>query len=277
MPSSIRPLAVVLGAAGILASNSGCTLLDRSSKVPQTAAAQPETSSRYFPPPFALAKAEDAIVRVLAPNMTCTGTVIEDDLVLTAHHCVVERDPHGAFTSATLVPASLRVELGGDDLAWGEVGVRSVVVPPCGEAGGGGDVAVLVLTRKLVGLGTMPARLDGPPRPGDVVDPVGFGRCATSGGALRRVQREGGTLHAVKSETMELDASVCPGDSGAPLVLRGTHEVVGVVSLSAMDGDERTRQASIGARVDVYRSVFAHARMIADGLVPAELPPLACH
>jgi secreted trypsin-like serine protease len=75
---------------------------------------------------------------------------------------------------------------------------------------------------------------------------------------------------------MVLDASVCPGDSGGPVVVRGTHEVVGVVSLSAMDGDDRTRAPSIMARVDTFRRVFAQGRLIADGMSPAELPPLDC-
>ena len=34
---------------------------------------------RVLEPRFALAVPEDAIVRVLGPTMTCTGTVIEDD------------------------------------------------------------------------------------------------------------------------------------------------------------------------------------------------------
>ena len=48
------------------------------------------------------------------------------------------------------------------------------------------------------------------------------------------------------------------------------------VSLSAMDGDPRTRSPSVVARVDSYRAVFSNARLIADGADAAELPPLAC-
>jgi secreted trypsin-like serine protease len=73
-----------------------------------------------------------------------------------------------------------------------------------------------------------------------------------------------------------LQASICPGDSGGPVVARGTREVVGVVSQSAMDGDETTRNATILARIDVYRSLFATARLVADGADPSELPPLSC-
>ena len=231
---------------------------------------------RWFNPPHSLAVAEDAVVRIVGPSMTCTGTLIEDDLVLTAHHCVVERTASGGFSRQKVDAGELRVELGGDYLPWGEVKTRAIVTPPCGERGGAGDVAVLVLSRKLVGLPTMTARLERAPRNGEVVDPMGFGRCATSEGGIHRRVRDGGTIRAVSNETMMLDASVCPGDSGGPVVVRGSHEVVGVISLSARDGDERTRAASIMARIDAFRTVFAHARLIADGVPANELPPLEC-
>jgi hypothetical protein len=73
-----------------------------------------------------------------------------------------------------------------------------------------------------------------------------------------------------------MDAAICPGDSGGPVFARGTREIIGVVSLSAMDHDEVTRGPSIMARIDAYRLVFTHARFIADGTSPNELPPLEC-
>lgn len=231
---------------------------------------------RLLTQPFALAMPEDAIVRVVGPSMTCTGTVIEDDLILTAHHCLVERGPRGEYSKRLLEPSQIKIELGGDYFAWGEVSTRAIVAPPCGEAGGAGDLAVIVLSRKLVGLSTMTPRLDTPPKIGEDVNPVGFGRCALSPDGIRRKERKGGTIRALTSETMHLDASVCPGDSGGPVFVKGTREIVGVVSLSAMDHDETTRGPSVMARIDSYRLVFAHARLISDGLAPNELPPLEC-
>lgn len=254
-----------------------CVHHARAAPVVPAAEMEAKTTLRFFPPPFALAVPEDAVVRIVGPQMTCSGTLVDDDLVLTAHHCVVDRGSLGEFTR-DLVPAkNLHVELGGDYLAWGNVGVNVVVAPPCGEAGGAGDVAILVLQRKLVGLGTMSARLDTPPRIGEELTPMGFGRCATSGDGIRRREREGGTVMATGGETIHLQASVCPGDSGGPMLAKGSHEVVGVISLSAMDGDDRTRSLSVMARVDAYRSVFAQARLIADGTSPSELPPLSCN
>jgi hypothetical protein len=230
----------------------------------------------FFPPPFALAVPEDAVVRVVGSQMTCSGTLVEDDLVLTAHHCMVERGPHGEFVKKLVSPDTVRIELGGDYLAWGNVGIKAIVAPPCGEAGGAGDVAVLVLARKLVGMGTMSPRLDAPPMIGEVVDPVGFGRCALSPDGIRRKTRMGGTVMATTGETFILSASICPGDSGGPVLSRGSREVVGVVSLSAMDGDERTTSPSIMSRIDPFRAVFSAARLIADGTDPHEVPPLSC-
>jgi V8-like Glu-specific endopeptidase len=231
---------------------------------------------RLLAQPFALAVPEDAIVRVVGPGATCTGTVIEDDLILTAHHCLVERGPRGEFSRRLLEPSQIKVELGGDYFAWGEVSARAIVAPPCGEGGGAGDLAVIVLSRKLVGLSTMVPRLDAPPRVGEEVNPVGFGRCALSADGIRRKERSGGAIRAITAETMHLDASVCPGDSGGPVFAKGSREIVGVVSLSAMDHDDKTRGPSVMARIDAYRLVFAHARLISDGLAPNELPPLEC-
>ncbi|HVJ89421.1 MAG TPA: S1 family peptidase [Labilithrix sp.] len=268
--------------AGVLATlallAAGCQLIQGpKSRFAVRPSAQDELADvRVLETPFALAVPEDAIVRVVGPTMTCTGTVIDDDLILTAHHCLVERGPKGEFFTRLIEPATLRVELGGDYFAWGEVGVRHIVAPPCGEGGGAGDIAVLVLTRKLIGLSTMTPRLEAPPRVGEEAYPVGFGRCALSPDAIRRKGRDGGPVRALSAETLHMDASICPGDSGGPVFAKGSREIIGVVSLSAMDHDETTRGASIMARIDAHRLVFAHARLVADGLAPNELPPLEC-
>ncbi len=241
-------------------------------------AASPDDAAdvRFFSPPISLASPEDAIVRVVGAEASCSGTLVDDDLVLTAHHCVATRDDHGRYEKTLVPAASLRVELGGDYLAWGSVQVTHIIAPPCGEAGGGGDVAVLVLQRKIVGLGAMTPRLDAPPKLDEPLDPAGFGRCAMSGDGIRRSSRVGGAVTAVFPQTIALKASICPGDSGGPVLARGTHEVVGVVSMSAMDGDEHTANLSLMARVDTFRAVFANARLIADGMSESELPPVAC-
>jgi S1-C subfamily serine protease len=169
----------------------------------------------------------------------------------------------------------LRVELGGDYLPWGHVGIKAILAPPCGEAGGRGDIAILVLERKLVGLVPLILR-DAAPRPGDWVYSSGFGRCALSPEGIRRRERESGAITSVSAGAFESQASVCPGDSGGPVLDRASGEIVGVVSLSAMDHDEATPGRSVFARVDAIPKVLAYARLVANGADPADLPPLSC-
>jgi V8-like Glu-specific endopeptidase len=245
---------------------------------PKVDPAANRAEEELFGPPQRLAVAvpDDAIVRVVGPQMTCSGVLIADDRVMTAHHCVVERGPRGEFTTKVMSPKSMQIELGGDYLPWGEVGAKAIVTPPCGEAGGRGDVAVIVLERHLVGLATMTPRLEKPPTRGEVLEPAGFGRCAASAGGIRRRHRESGPIQSVQSWTFEVNASICPGDSGGPVIARGSNDVVGIVSLSAMDHDETTRGLSVMARIDAFRSVFVYARAISDGADPSDLPPLSC-
>ena len=276
LPSFLPSLLAVTAVLGTTGCGVGFASAKRTKVALRASSDEQLAEQRLLTQPFALAVPEDAIVRVVGPNVTCTGTVIEDDLILTAHHCLVERGPRGEFTKRMLDASQVKIELGGDYFAWGEVSARAIVAPPCGEAGGAGDLAVIVLSRKLVGLSTMTPRLDSPPKVGEDVSPVGFGRCTLSPDGIRRKERSGGSIRALTSETMHLDASICPGDSGGPVFVKGSREIVGVVSQSAMDHDEHTRGASVMARLDAYRLVFAHARLISDGLAPNELPPLEC-
>jgi len=122
--------------------SSGCSLIQGPGIGAKHSALHPSSTEndddlRLLEKPSGIAAVtEDAIVRVVGPSMTCTGTMIDDDLILTAHHCLVERGPHGEFEKQLIDPAGVKVELGGDYFAWGEVGVRHIVAPPCGEGGG---------------------------------------------------------------------------------------------------------------------------------------------
>lgn len=152
--------------------------------------------------------------------------------------------------------------------------MRAIVAPSCGYNGGDGDIAVLVLQRKLLGLPTMSARLDDAGRVGEVIDPVGFGRCPLTTDGIHRIRRQGGPVQLVGTGELFASTSICPGDSGGPARSRITGEVVGIVSAGVMDGSDQTRDPSIFTRIDVWRPAFARAHMIAEGKSPAEIPPL---
>jgi hypothetical protein len=166
------------------------------------------------------------------------------------------------------------VELGGDYLPWATVKVTAMVAPACGYIGGHGDIALLVLSRKLVGLSMMQAKLTGPPRVGEVIEPVGFGRCPLSTDGIHRIHREGGPVERLTAGSIFASASICPGDSGGPARSQATGDVVGVVSAGVMDEDDQTRDPTTFTRLDVWRSLFVNAQLIVDGSSPSEVPPV---
>ena len=192
--------------------------------------------------------------------------------------CVAARDSKGSPLSHDVSPESVRVELGGDYLPWGEVGVRAVLAPTCGYVSGDGDLAVLILERRLIGVATRPAAF-GQRRPASTTKsiwPIGFGRCALSGDGIHRKHRLGGAVELVAEGRFRLAAAICPGDSGGPAVSSKGGEILGVISASAMDGDELTRDRSEFVRVDRWRGLFANADMVSNGTSPSELPPIDC-
>jgi len=173
-------------------------------------------------------------------------------------------------------PSSLRVEIGGGDFPYSTVGVRTFVAPDCGYAQGEGDIAILVLSRKLVGMPTWMPRIDRAPKLNETVDPIGFGRCAADSTTIHREVRIGGTVTQVTSGQLVAEASICPGDSGGPVFdshQNTKREVLGVISASVMDRTSKTAGTSYFTRLDVWRPLFSAAREIADGADPNQVPP----
>lgn len=236
----------------------------------------PDTGDEQLGLPLAVATDEDYVVRVVAGSVTCTGSLIEEDRVLTAHHCLSQRSKSGSMLELDVAPESVRVELGGDPFAWGQVAVRAIVAPTCGYTGGEGDIAILVLERRLVGVATRRVELRVPPQAGTPIEPIGFGRCLWSGTAGGRIVREGGPIEEVWKRDFRVEASICPGDSGGPAVDLGTGDILGVISEAVMDASPTTRGRAEFTRLDAWSPLFTQAQAVVDGMSPAELPPVDC-
>ena len=227
--------------------------------------------------PLTVATDEDYVVRVVSGAVTCSGSLIMEDRVLTAHHCLSQRGHDGSTLELDVAPDAVKVELGGDPFAWGEVGVRAIIAPTCGYSGGEGDIAILVLERRLIGVATRRVGLGDPPQVGAPIEPIGFGRCSLGGSAGGRAIRTGGPIQAVWKRDFGLEASICPGDSGGPAVDLGSGDIVGIISEAVMDGDPETRGRAEFTRLDAWRPLFTQAQAVVDGMSPAELPPIECH
>src|SRR5258707_2970118 len=99
----------------------------------------------------------------------------------------------------------------------------------------------------------MRGRLSGPPRVGDVIEPLGFGRCPLSTDGIHRILREGGPVERLSPGSAYASTSICPGDSGGPARSQTTGDVVGVVSAGVMDDGDPTRATTTVIRLDSLR------------------------
>jgi hypothetical protein len=219
---------------------------------------------------------EDFVVRIVAPATTCSGSLIAEDLVLTAHHCISVRDGKGRMLPADLDPEQLTVELGSGHFPWAELPVKTIVSPACGHAAGLGDLAILVLPKRLRGVRQVQPALDREPQAGDEVSHIGFGRCALSEDGIYLKHRASGHVDLVTKSSFRVNVPLCPGDSGGPVMLHASRVLIGVVSAGAMDGNEASPDRVEFTRIDQFRNLFANAARVAAGTPISELPPVDC-
>lgn len=264
---------------GLVLALSGCSQLPFLARapapVPQPASARTPNLPPSLELPLVLSNRDDYVVRLVIGSVTCSGALIENDRVLTAHHCVSARSRANEMLAHDVKPEDIRIELGGEDLPWGEASVRAIIAPTCGHAAGVGDVAILVLDRPLIGMETREPRIDSGPVLKETIEPIGFGRCALSTDALHRRKRPVASIDTISEARFRANASICPGDSGGP-VMSEQGEVLGVISAAVMDADEATVGRAEFTRLDRFRALFARADAVAHGVSLAELPPVDC-
>jgi hypothetical protein len=208
----------------------------------------------------------DAVVRIASVNGECSATVVGDRLVITAKTCFDRiTSPKSFFKDR------VRARIGGGAVAWHIVPVMAVLSAPCTS------IAVMVTDAPIPDATPMRMRLGGEVAVGEPVRVIGFGRCSGASPGTRTVGFVG-HVREIDDQTFRADAPACVGDAGGPIVSEWTGEVVGVLQGDPVlnDGTPVSGGGGFAGRVDVARGVLAQAFLVAHGVEPGQLPPIAC-
>jgi MYXO-CTERM domain-containing protein len=202
----------------------------------------------------------------------CSGSLLSENVVLTALHCVAPTPQQIDCPNANAGPAYAANEFYvTTDTTISEQGsfheVREVVTPP-GSGFCGRDVSILILNQLASsGEATPYAPRDVPLVANEVYDAAGYGEQGEGGPSGTRMRRNElfvlcvgancGAPEFVYNEEWVGDIGVCSGDSGGPAI-DAQNRVTGVASRGAP-----------GCEQPLYGDVYSHLQWIKDTTVYA--------
>jgi hypothetical protein len=214
-------------------------------------------------------KEERALVHVHGPGgVVCSGVVLGPRIVATVQSCVA-----GEARGASEIPPSrdYRVEVASSTLTWTVRRPAFAVVPACDPEAL--DVALFVLADPVPWV--EPLRVVASPTVGARVRALGFGRCSGDK-ALLKITREA-AVRSRAAEAVVIDAPLCRGDAGGPVVDGVGGDVIGLISRRDDPEGSPLRTTTI-TRLDTIqaRALLDRAKALVDGEDPAKVRPVTC-